>query len=294
MVTPSSVECGTSPYSTQYVILVVIDGPRMSETWEHPEQKYIPYLSGPLRKKAVINREFYNLGNTFTVPGHIALTTGSYEFKTNDGSEYPSEASVFQMYLSCAQTPPSDAYIITSKEKLNVLGDCENLSFRNSFRPSVDALDRPDIETYERAINILETEEPSLSLIHFKGPDTEGHHGDWEGYLEAIVETDSLLNELINFIEGNEYYKGKTSVIMTNDHGRHLDGIADGFKSHGDHCRGCTHINFMAYGPDFKSDELIYTEYESIDIVPTITALMGFDSPYTSGKIMTDLFKKVK
>ena len=83
----------------------------------------------------------------------------------------------------------------------------------------------------------------------------------------------------------------KLRFIMTNDHGRHLDGIADGFVSHGDHCRGCTHINFMGYGPDFKEDSLIYTQYELIDILPTIGDLLGFDYHEAQGVVMSDLFK---
>ena len=292
--TTGEVFCLNKDYETEKVIIVVIDGPRMSETWEHPSQEYIPYLANELSRRSTIGRELHNLGSTYTIPGHIALTTGSYDFKTNDGSEYPSTASMFQLYLKCSQKPPSDAYIITSKKKLAVLGETEDLAYRNSYRPSVDAEERSDIDTYRRALEILKFQKPSLSLIHFKGPDTEGHGGRWDGYIRAIIETDSLLNEIVQFVDSNPDYKGKTAILMTNDHGRHLDGIADGFVSHGDHCRGCTHINFMAYGPDFKTDEMVFEPYEIIDILPTVGELLGFDVAGARGQVMKDIFKNLK
>ena len=156
----AAVSCSDNGFRTKKVVLVVIDGPRLSETWEHPEQKYIPFQAKRLKKKCVVAREFYNLGNTFTIPGHIALTTGSYEFKTNDGSEYPDGPSLFQLFLKCTQYSPEQAYIITSKVKLNVLGNCENLALRNSFRPSMYTKERTDVETYRAAVQIWKKNNP--------------------------------------------------------------------------------------------------------------------------------------
>jgi len=277
---------------TANVIVVIIDGPRMSETWEHPTQKYIPYQRDFLSKMGVVNRQFYNLGNTFTIPGHIAITTGAYDNKQNNGRQYPTEPSMFQQFLECSDLPPSKACIVGSKKKLEILQDCESLTYRNAYLPSLDTENRSDMETFQSAIQILEHDAPKLMMIHFKGPDANGHDGDWNGYIKSIRETDSLLFEVVNYIESDPKYKDKTALLMTNDHGRHLDGIGGGFVSHGDHCRGCTHINFMAIGPDFKTGEKIHTPYELTDIAPTIGYLLGFSTSYSTGQVMYDLFKK--
>ena len=286
----AKVSCFDNKYAAKNVILVVIDGPRMSETWGDPDHRYIPYLSNVLRDSVVIGSSFYNWGDTYTVPGHIALCTGHYEGKTNDGSEYPVYPSLFQQYLSCASVSPTDAWIITSKTKLDILGNCEDLGFRNAFLPSVDAIDRPDRETFLRSIEILDTYQPTLSLIQFKGPDARGHARDWPGYLESIIETDSLLFELIEYVRSHDHFKGTTAVFMTNDHGRHLDGVADGFQSHGDHCQGCTHINFMAYGPDFHKGVVMKESYQLIDILPTVGKILGFESDYSQGRVIRNIF----
>lgn len=290
---PLRLEKPCTPFEgqTKNVIVVVIDGPRMSETWEHPTHRYIPYQSNFLQKRAVVNREFYNLGNTYTVPGHIALTTGSYDFKTNNGQQYPAEPSFFQMFLECTSLPPSKACMVGSKRKLEVLQDCESLLYRNAFLPNADMNDRSDLETYARSLEIMERDTPVLMMIHFKGPDAAGHHANWTGYLEAIVETDSLLYELVNYLDQHDYYANTTSIIVTNDHGRHLDGIRDGFVSHGDHCRGCTHINFLGLGPDFHRGHKIFEPYELVDIAPTIGYIFGFAIPTSEGRVMHHLFK---
>ena len=289
-IVPDSAECLIRPWKTQNTILVVIDGPRYSETWGDPEKSLIPYMADSLAGKSVIGTEFYNLGNTYTIPGHISLMTGSYEFKDNNGSQYPLLPSFLQLYLSCTGESPDKAWIVTSKKKLEVLGDCESLAYRNKYIPSIDAVDRNDREVLSRTREIMEVNKPHLMLVHFKGPDYEAHHANWNGYLASIRETDSLLYELISFCEAQEFYRGKTSVIMTNDHGRHLDGIATGYVDHGDQCTGCTHLNFMAYGPDFKNGYISDRPAQSIDILPTIGVLMGYRVPWSNGRVLDEIF----
>ncbi|MDB4754850.1 hypothetical protein OAF80_00180, partial [bacterium] len=42
------VEISTTKYKTQNVVIVVIDGPRYSETWGDSTHQYIPHLSNEL------------------------------------------------------------------------------------------------------------------------------------------------------------------------------------------------------------------------------------------------------
>jgi phosphopentomutase len=140
-------------------------------------------------------------------------------------------------------------------------------------------------------MNVFARYKPQLILIHFRGPDHYGHQNEWDNYLHSIVETDSLTYEIWNYLENDDFYKNKTTFIITNDHGRHLDNIANGFIGHGDHCAGCTHINFFATGPDFKKNLVLDTHREQIDILPTIGELMGFTFSGSKRKVMWELFK---
>lgn len=285
------IKVATKSYKTENVIVVVVDGVRQSETWQNPGQQYIPKMANELAPKGVILTEFYNNGSTFTIPGHIAITTGDYEYLSNQGDQYPTEPSFFQLWLKTSNSVKTKAWIITSKEKLNVLADCKELEWRTLFNPSIDAITRDDTLTFQIAKEILNKYKPKLTLIHFAGPDNYGHANNWDKHLYSIAETDSLVFELWKFLGTDDYYKGKTTLIVTNDHGRHLDNIATGFVEHGDKCIGCTHLNFYATGPDFKENQILSTKRELVDILPTVGELMNFGLSDRGGEVMWELFK---
>ncbi|MEN9001181.1 MAG: sulfatase [Flavobacteriales bacterium] len=278
-------------FATENVIVLIIDGPRFSETWGDATKSLTPHLHTNLRVKGVVNSNFYNLGNTQTISGHTAITTGVYEEMNNNGLQYPENPSFMQHWLSVTKSNPNKAFVVSSKEKLKVLANCSDLNWRNTYLPSVDAVNREDSETFARVRSVIEEHHPNLMFINVKGPDIAGHLGDWEGYKKNITYCDSLLNELVTIIDTDSIYRGKTTLIMTNDHGRHSNGIADGFRSHSDNCLGCVHINFYGYGPDFKSNVVIDKVREQIDIVPTISHIMGMKLGQDRGKVMYEIFK---
>lgn len=133
--------------------------------------------------------------------------------------------------------------------------------------------------------------QPHLALVHFKEPDTYGHKKDWESYIKSIQETDSLLNELWDYLQQDSHYQNNTTLFLTNDHGRHSDRIATGFKGHGDDCEGCRHINFFAIGPSIKSGLTMNQNRSQVDISATAAAIMGFSMPPNSGKVMEEIFE---
>jgi arylsulfatase A-like enzyme len=281
---------GQEKLQTENVILVVIDGPRFSETWGDHTRQYIPNLGKYLAPQGVIYTNFYNEGPTLTIPGHAAITTGQYHNLNNSGSEYPQAPSIFQVFLNQTKKQPEKVCLLTSKSKLTVLSDCTAPNWRGKYIPHFDVKDRNDQETFQEAIEILDVAAPDLMLIHFKGPDDFGHQGLWNEYLQSIRETDHYVRLLWDHLQQNPRYRDKTALLMTNDHGRHADGVDTGFVSHGDRCEGCRHIIFFAIGPDFRKGLIIDTKREQIDIAPTIARLLGFSMPGSEGAVMTELF----
>jgi predicted AlkP superfamily pyrophosphatase or phosphodiesterase len=75
-------------YLTENVIVIVIDGPRYSETWGDSSHQNIPRLSNQLSKLGVINTQFYNDGPTYTLAGHTSITTGNYQEIDNSGNVF--------------------------------------------------------------------------------------------------------------------------------------------------------------------------------------------------------------
>lgn len=284
------IKAGKTTYLTENVVIVVIDGPRFSETWGDDSKQYIPNLSAHLAPEGVVYNNFFNNGVTNTTPGHTAITTGIYQEINNSGREYPASPSIFQLYLNQVGKPPEKAAIITGKNKLDVLSDCIDPKWRGKFNPFSDAKNRSDRETYHRALEIFDKYQPNLALVHFRGPDVFGHQGNWKNYIASIQETDLLLKKLWDYLQQDPDYQGCTTLFLTNDHGRHSDHVATDFKGHGDGCKGCRHINFFAIGPDFKQGAIINQKRGQIDIPPTVAHLMGFSMPGTSGAVMSELF----
>ncbi len=283
-------------YLTENVIIVVMDGPRYSETWGDSTHQYIPRMANDMAQKGGIHTSFYNEGVTYTMPGHTAITTGIYQEINNGGGEMPLSPSIFQTWRKFTNNPAVDTQIIASKDKLEVLSNCIDPSWRDLYQPytdcGVNGLGtgyRKDSITFLNTMNALVVDKPKLLLVNFRAPDSNGHNNDWEGYLQAIKDVDQYIFELFNFIEQDAYYKDKTTFFVTNDHGRHLDTVADGFKSHGDSCEGCKHINLFSYGPDFNTDVIYSTRRDLLDISATIEELLYFPEKRSTGNLMEEL-----
>jgi alkaline phosphatase len=285
---------------TENVIILIVDGPRYSETWGDSTHQYIPHMAKDLAKEGVIYTNFYNDGFTYTNSGHAAITTGFRQQINNEGErEYPKNPSVFQYFLKESKKDKTKAWIITSKDKLEILANTQNTAWENQYTPSTNCGNnglgtgyRDDKVTLSEVKNVLAQYHPNLMLINFKEPDASGHAKNWKGYLQGIRDTDEYVWQIWNTINSDTIYKGKTALIVTNDHGRHLNGVADGFVSHGDNCEGCRHINFFAAGPDFKKNAIINKAHKQVDIPATVAQLLGFSIPPTEGTPLNDLFAK--
>ncbi|MDA3912006.1 MAG: alkaline phosphatase family protein [Bacteroidales bacterium] len=285
-------------YLTENVIVIVIDGPRYSETWGDSSHQNIPRLSNQLSKLGVINTQFYNDGPTYTLAGHTSITTGNYQEIDNSGNELPMNPSFFQYWNEQYFDSIENSWIVASKDKLEVLSNCLNVEYNDNYKPStncgIDGLSsgyRNDSITFNVLIGVLEDHHPNLVLVNFREPDYSGHSGNWNNYINGIKSTDEYAYKIWDYIQNDSHYKGKTSLFITNDHGRHLDSVSNGFISHGDDCLGCRHVNFFAYGPDFKKDVIIDKRRELIDISATISEILMIDKESGNGEIMQELFK---
>lgn len=286
-------------YKTENVIVVVIDGARYSETWGDTLHQYIPYFANEISKTGIVNTNFYNNGQTYTLAGHCSLSTGNYQEINNSGNENPYFPSIFQYWNYHKYEKANLSWIISSKDKLESLNNCNIGGWNNKGLPStncgISGLGsgyREDSTSYNELIQILTEHHPKLVLFSFRDPDFSAHSGNWNSYIQGIINTDRYAFQIWNFIRNDSYYKNKTTLFITNDHGRHLDSIADGFISHGDTCLGCRHINLFAYGPDFKKGQIIDTKRELIDIPATIAELLQIKTTYMKGEVMHELFEK--
>ena len=71
----------------------------------------------------------------------------------------------------------------------------------------------------------------------------------------------------------------KTTMFVTNDHGRHTSN----FSGHGDTCEGCKHVMLLVLGPDTPAGVVDTDTHQQIDIAPTIGAMLDFSTPQATG-----------
>jgi hypothetical protein len=272
--------CTSSP-SPQSVFLIVIDGARYSETFG-AEDKYIPHMWNTLRPQGTIYSHFYNDGTTETNSGHASLATGTWQHLVNDGSEYPNQPTVFEYYRKYTSAPESTCFVIAGKKKLHILAHSSDANYRASFRTSASF---DDLDTWEQVLEVIDRYHPRLVVVGFPEVDIKGHDGDWNGYIRALRQVDSLIAVLWEKIQSDPVYKNTTTMFVTNDHGRHTD-VTQGFKDHGDSCEGCRHIMLLAVGPDFAPNTVVPDTTFQIDIAPTIGAILGFPTPQAQSKCL--------
>lgn len=106
-----------------------------------------------------------------------------------------------------------------------------------------------DTEVSEQLNSLLSVEAPSpFVFIHFANPDRTGHNEGFalnitSPYLESIRMVDRRLGQIISLVEENESLNGRTTLIITSDHG----GVD---THHNDNERAENYtIPFIVWGP---------------------------------------------
>lgn len=277
-------------YKTKHHIILVLDGPRWSETYGDTSYQYIPNLGKKLRLEGTLFTDFRNGGPTYTNSGHTAITTGVHQRISNLGKQLPKNPSIFQYLLKEKQLDKEKAWILSSKGKLEILTDTKNKKWWNQYKPSSycgingSGIGYPeDKKNWQKFKDIISEHKPVLTLVNLLGIDVWGHQNNWDRYIDSHLELDSLSNDLWEMIQNDPVLKNKTSLYITNDHGRHLIGHKDGFKSHGDGCEGCRHISLLAIGPDFEKNKTVSAGYDQIDLTASIAYMLGFYMPTSKG-----------
>ena len=133
---------------------------------------------------------------------------------------------------------------------------------------------------------------PNLVLVNLQDVDEAGHkaRNNLDIYYDAIRNADRLVGRIWNeLIQDKEDYRDKTTLIVTTDHGRN-DYYSYGLN-HGGLSHQNRHLLFLALGPDIAEGRVCTERRYQIDIVPTVGELMGLETPYACGEVMTGMFK---
>lgn len=131
---------------------------------------------------------------------------------------------------------------------------------------------------------------PSLLWVTLHDIDV-AHSGTFSLYIDGIRRCDRLCAELWQAIQQNPEYADQTTMFILPDFGRDSDieSGGNGFQHHrtGDAVSRTTWM--MVLGPGIRQNVVVDRPVESIDLVPTIGSILGFDARDSHGKPVAEV-----
>jgi len=148
---------------------------------------------------------------------------------------------------------------------------------------------RIDFMTYEFGTEYLKEYKPRVLYLAFDETDDMAHAGNYKMYLNQAHAEDGYLQELWRFIQSDPFYKDKTTLIVTCDHGRG-DASPDAWRSHGAGIKNSEQTWFAVIGPDTPHEGIIKTQTTTYhkQLAQSIGRLLGFDFRANAGHEVGD------
>lgn len=218
------------------------------------------------------------MGATVVLPKHLlgaamSGTSTDYEHLLRDNYETP-------LY-----TPP----LAGSEFELQQLEMILKLSV-DDFKAHARTVSSPDELSMFIARRLMQQESPSLLWITMHDIDI-AHAGAYSLYVDAIRRTDRLCAEFWTAVQSEPEYAGNTTLFILPDFGRDgdQDSGGNGFQHHrtGDAASRTTWM--MALGAGVRQGVVYDRPMQSIDLVPTLGAMMGFTPSLSQGKAIKEL-----
>jgi hypothetical protein len=158
------------------------------------------------------------------------------------------------------------------------------------FKQHAATLSSPDELSVYIARQLMRQQAPSLLWITLHDIDI-AHSGAYSLYVEGIRRSDRLCVEIWNTIQAEPEYKDCTTMFVLPDFGRDADGDAggNGFQHHrtGDALSRTTWM--MVLGPGVRQGATVDRPVDSLDLVPTLGSLLGFQTPLAHGKPLSEV-----
>lgn len=160
----------------------------------------------------------------------------------------------------------------------------------DDFTSHARTLSSPDELSIYIAKRLMKQESPSLLWITMHDMDI-AHSGAYSLYIEGIQRTDRLCSELWQAVQADPEYKDNTTLFILPDFGRDGDYEAggNGFQHHrtGDVASRTTWM--MALGKGVREGVIYDQPMQSIDLVPSLGAIMGFSAQHSQGTPIREL-----
>lgn len=271
-------------------------------------RKLMPFLWNTIEKNGQIygNR---NLGNKvdnanrywFSYPGYNEIFTGYPDTLVNSNSymanpnttllEFLNKQSTYKNKVAAfgawdafdrilnqerSKIPVYSAFDLLGGASPSVTEKTINDLAKDSYKPFGEE-EVLDVFTHYGAMNYLQTRKPKVLYISYGETDEWAHSGQYRDYLNAANMVDKWIQDIWNFVQSDPFYKNKTAIFITTDHGRG-DANKNEWTSHNSAIKDSYQIWFAAAGAgiqakgEVKNDQQLYQK----QFAQTIAALLGY------------------
>jgi hypothetical protein len=154
--------------------------------------------------------------------------------------------------------------------------------------------ERLDLVTYFQAKEYLKEYSPRVLYINFSETDNYAHAGSYDWYISTLHGQERLIADLWNYIQSVPQYKDKTTLLISNDHGR--GGTKAHWTDHGPSPVESKEIFILAIGPDMPALGEVGTDMQFYQgqIAATLAKFLGLDyvAEHPVMPVIPTLFKK--
>lgn len=294
------------------VLLLILDGVRTDE-FSRLEPSHLTGVSGEafaqetwsrLATRGTVVREALNQGVTVTAPAHAALLIGRPETFANfpvdvergPGLYRPEIPTIFEAARQSLGLGEDDVVFLANTELLSPITASLAPGFGAGARYDlvVDAERgepaNDDAPVFEALDALIDAGPPRLLVVNLHDADRAGHVGVGDAYANGVLALDELLADFYERLR-NEHpdYVKSLLLVVTTDHGRHRHDEEDGWRSHGDSCRGCRELPMMLLGGAVPGLELD-VPISQLDVAPTLAAHLEIPLPWAEGLPITEAF----
>ena len=161
---------------------------------------------------------------------------------------------------------------------------------------------RLDFLTHGYAMEALVNLHPRVVFIAYGETDDFAHDQNYDRYIDAAHRTDQLLSDLWGRLQSEPFYSGKTTLIVTTDHGRGTS--PDGWPHHAsaaatarlksnqapDGVVGSNQIWLAAIGPSIRASGLVKGEWRQSQVAATALAALRLNP----AKLMPEADKEMQ
>lgn len=150
-----------------------------------------------------------------------------------------------------------------------------NAMVRDSYKPFGDE-EVLDVFTHYGAINYLQTKKPKVLYISYGETDEWAHSGQYRDYLNAANMVDKWIQDIWNYVQSDPFYKNKTAIFITTDHGRG-DIKKEEWTSHNNSIQDSYQIWMATMGPGIpaKGEVKINQQLYQKQFAQTMAAILG-------------------